>query len=194
MSMPTTRRSFVGGAAIASLALLAPEGAALVHRRDDGPPQVSPEARLRELGLELPPAPRPVATYVPFVVVGDLLYLAGHTPRLGDGSPGFVGKVGADLSVEEGREAARFVGLNILATLRSAAGSLDRVARLVRTFGMVNATPDFSQQPQVMNGFSDLMSDVFGPEAGLGTRAAVGMGSLPGGMAVEIETFWQLRG
>ena len=194
MSTPTTRRAFVGGAATASLAVLAPRRATALARTGElPPPQVSPEARLRELGLELPPAPRPVATYVPFVVVGDVLYLAGHTPRLADGSPGFVGKVGADLTVDEGREAARFVGLNILSTLRSATGSLDRVARLVRTFGMVNATPDFTQQPQVMNGFSDLMSEVFGSDAGLGTRAAVGMGSLPGGMAVEIETFWQLR-
>jgi hypothetical protein len=85
------------------------------------------------------------------------------------------------------------VGLLVLATLRAHVGSLDRVARLVRTFGMVNATPDFTQQPQVINGFSDLMVDVFGEAAGKGTRAAVGMGSLPGGMAVEVETYWQLR-
>lgn len=212
----TTRRGFFGGAATAALGLAAPNAVAALDARPvvrapaSGPaaaelsgtpigassvrPQVSPEARLRELGLELPPAPRPVATYVPAVVVGTMVYLAGHTPRLADGSPGFQGKVGADLTLEEAREAARFVGLNILSTLRSAAGSLDRVARLVRTFGMVNATPDFTQQPQVINGFSDLMVEVFGEEAGKGTRAAVGMGSLPSGMAVEIETFWELRG
>lgn len=111
-----------------------------------------------------------------------------------DGSPAFVGKVGDDMSLEQGRAAARFVGTNILATVRGALGSLDRVARLVRTFGMVNATPDFTQQPQVINGFSDFMVEIFGEEAGKGTRAAVGMGSLPGGMAVEIETFWEIRG
>jgi enamine deaminase RidA (YjgF/YER057c/UK114 family) len=109
------------------------------------------------------------------------------------GAPGIIGKVGDDMTLEEGQDAARMVGLLVLATLRAHVGSLDRVARLVRTFGMVNATPDFTEQPQVINGFSDFIVDVFGEEAGKGTRAAVGMGSLPGGMAVEIETFWELR-
>ncbi len=127
------------------------------------------------------------------MIVGDVLYAAGHTPRLPDGSPSFVGKVGVDFTVEQGREAARLVGMNILSTVRNAAESLDRVARLVRTFGMVNAAPGFTEHPQVINGFSDLMVEVFGEDAGKGTRAAVGMGSLPAGMAVEIETYWQLR-
>ena len=187
----TTRRVFVGGAATATLGLLAPHAADALA----APRQVAtPEARLRALGIELPSAPRPVATYVPAVIVGNVLYAAGHTPRRPDGSPAFQGKVGADLSLEDGREAARFVGLNILSTVRNAVGSLDRVARLVRTFGMVNAAPDFTQHPQVINGFSDFMVEIFGEDAGKGTRAAVGMGSLPGGMAVEIETFWELRG
>jgi enamine deaminase RidA (YjgF/YER057c/UK114 family) len=184
-----SRRRFFGGAAAAGVGLLAPSALR-------GPlvaPQVSPEARVRELGLELPPPPRPVATYVPAVVVGNVLYLAGHTPRRPDGSAAFVGTVGADLTLAQGRDAARFVGLNILSTIRGAVGSLDRVARLIRTFGMVNAVPGFTEQPQVINGFSDLMVDVFGAEAGVGARAAVGMGSLPGGMAVEIETYWELR-
>ena len=186
-----TRRRFFGASATATLGLLAPERiAGLAHEA----PQVSPEARLRELGIELPSAPQPVATYVPAVIVGNVLYAAGHTPRGPDGSAMYVGRVGDDLTLEEGREAARFVGTNILATVRGALGSLDRVARLVRTFGMVNATPDFTRQPQVINGFSDLMVEIFGEEAGKGTRAAVGMGSLPGGMAVEIETFWEIRG
>lgn len=196
----TTRRGFFGGTATATLALLAPNRLSALLRqpkhRDAHAPgggQVSPEARLRELGIELPSTPQPVATYVPAVVVGNVLYAAGHTPRLADGSPGFIGKLGDGLVLEDGQEAARFVGLNILSTVRAALGSLDRVERLVRTFGMVNATPDFTQQPQVINGFSDFMVEIFGEEAGKGTRAAVGMGSLPGGMAVEIETFWQIR-
>ena len=155
---------------------------------------MSPEARLRELGIELPTPRAPVATFVTAVTVGDMLSVAGHTPRQPDGSPGVRGKVGRDLTLEEGRDQARLVGLLVLATIRAHLGSLDRVQRLVRTFGMVNATPDFDQQPLVINGFSDLMVDVFGDELGKGTRAAVGMGSLPGGMSVEIESFWQVRG
>lgn len=219
MPEPTTRRDFMGGAAKAAVggaAAAALGGAALgmSHPPAAGPEgtgpagagtgasggdpsralQVSPEARLRELGIELPAAPQPVATYVPAVPVGNILYVAGHTPRTPDGSPGHQGKVGADLTLEQGREAARAVGMNILATVRGSLGSLDRVERLVRTFGMVNATPDFTQQPLVINGFSDFMVEIFGEESGKGTRAAVGMGSLPGGMAVEIETFWEIRG
>ena len=189
-----TRRSFFGGAASATLGILLPNRV-LGDDRVTLPRQVSPEARLRELGIELPTPPIPIATYVPAVVVGNVLYAAGHTPRMPDGSPAaqFQGKVGRDLTLEEGQEAARFVGRNILATVRAELGSLNRVVRLIRTFGMVNAVPDFSQQPQVINGFSDLMVDVFGEQAGKGTRAAVGMGSLPGGMAVEVETFWEIR-
>lgn len=192
MSAPTSRRHFVGGTAAAALGLVTPATAGTIPPLRHAP-QVSPEGRLRELGIELPATPRPVATYVPAVPVGNVLYVAGHTPRGPDGSPGHQGKVGADLTVEEGREAARAVALNVLSTVRGALGSLDRVSRLVRTFGMVNAAPDFTQQPQVINGFSDLMVEIFGEEAGKGTRAAVGMGSLPGGMAVEIETFWEIR-
>lgn len=187
-----TRRGFFGASATATLGVLAP-GRIVALQAEPRRPQVSPEARLRELGIELPDAPQPVATYVPAVIVGNVLYVAGHTPRGPGGAATFVGKVGDDMTLEQGREAARFVGTNILATMRGALGSLDRVARLVRTFGMVNATPDFTQQPQVINGFSDFMVEIFGEEAGKGTRAAVGMGSLPGGMAVEIETFWEIR-
>lgn len=193
MPFETTRRTFFGGAAAATLGLLTPHLPKGLGARDLAAQQVSPEGRLRELGITLPDPPRPVATYVPAVIVGKVLYAAGHTPRTTEGAPAFVGKVGDDFTLEQGREAARFVGMNILATVRAATGSLDRVARLVRTFGMVNATPDFTQQPQVINGFSDFMVDIFGEEAGKGTRAAVGMGSLPGGMPVEIETYWELR-
>jgi enamine deaminase RidA (YjgF/YER057c/UK114 family) len=196
-----SRRRFFGGATAATLGMLLPARVAgltgIQGKRAGGAgtglPQVSPEGRLRELGIELPTPRAPVATYVPAVTVGSTLYVAGHTPRMPDGSAGIVGRVGADLTLDEGRDAARMVGLLVLATIRAHLGSLDRVARLVRTFGMVNATPDFGQQPQVINGFSDLMVDVFGEEAGKGTRAAVGMGSLPGGMAVEVETIWEVR-
>lgn len=188
-----SRRHFFGGAAAASLGILLSGRAAAARDTELVLPQVSPEGRLRELGIELPTPRAPVATYVTAVTVGDVVYLAGHTPRTPEGGPSHIGKVGDDMTLEQGREAARTVGLLVLATLRAHVGSLDRVARLVRTFGMVNATPDFTEQPQVINGFSDLMVDVFGEDAGKGTRAAVGMGSLPGGMAVEVETTWQLR-
>jgi enamine deaminase RidA (YjgF/YER057c/UK114 family) len=185
----TTRRRFFGGAVTATLGLLIPRNGAGSEARQEA----GPEARLRQLGIELPPPPQPVATYVPAVVVGNMLYVAGHTPRLPDGSPDYQGKVGRDFTVEQGGEAARTMGLNILSTVRNALGSLDRVARLVRTFGMINADPGFTQHPQVINGFSDFMVDVFGEDLGKGTRAAVGMGSLPFGMAVEIETYWEIR-
>ena len=192
MSDSTSRRSFLSSSAALTAGLVLPR-----ELRGDGAArtagQVSPEARLRELGITLPSAPRPIATYVPAVLVGNVLYAAGHTPRLEDGSPGFIGKVGDDYTVEQGQAAARQCGLNILSTVRNALGSLDRVERLVRTFGMVNATPDFRDQPRVINGFSDLMVDIFGEDAGKGTRAAVGMSSLPGGQAAEVETYWLVR-
>lgn len=190
----TTRRRFFGGAATATLGLLMPHESAGFTTSPAARQEASPEARLRRLGIELPPAPQPVATYVPAVVVGNMLYVAGHTPRRPDGSPGYQGKVGEDFTVEEAYEAARVSGINILSTVRNTLGSLDRVVRLVRTFGMVNAVPNFGQHPQVINGCSDLLVEIFGPDAGKGTRAAVGMGSLPFGMAVEIETFWEIRG
>lgn len=187
-----SRRTLIRGAAGASLASVVP-GLARADTGADAPWQVSPEARLRELGIELHTPPAPVATYVGTRIVGTTLYVAGHTPRMPDASPGHRGVVGQDLTIEEGQAAARQCGINILATMRAAVGSLDRVARLVRTFGMVNAVPGFAQQPTVINGFSDFIVDIFGDDAGKGTRAAVGMGSLPGNMAVEIETIWELR-
>ena len=189
-----TRRSFLGGAAVATLGLLMPRSGSGLTALTAVRQEAGPEARLRQLGIELPPAPQPVATYVPAVIVGTMLYVAGHTPRRSDGSPDYQGKVGEDFTVEQAYQAARVAGVNILSTVRNTLGSLDRVARLVRTFGMVNAAPSFGQHPQVINGCSDLMVEVFGPDAGKGTRAAVGMGSLPFGMAVEVETFWEIRG
>ncbi len=149
------------------------------------------DARLAELNLDLPKAPKPVATYLPAVRMGNVLYVSGHGPLRSDGTL-HVGKVGADLSTEEGQAAARQTGLAILATLRDRLGSLDKVVKLVKVLGMVNSTPDFADHPRVVNGFSDLMVEVFG-EAGKGARSAVGMGSLPGGMAVEVEAIFEVR-
>ena len=143
------------------------------------------EARLKALGIDLPAMPAPMGNYVRSVRVGGLLFLSGHGPSR-DGKMAYVGKVGRDLSIEEGQQAARLVGLNLLASVRASLGSLDQVKRVVKVLGMVNATDDFGDQPKVMNGFSDLMVEVFG-DAGRHARSAVGMGSLPGGIAVEIE-------
>ena len=150
------------------------------------------ESRLAELKLELPPAPKPVAVYKPLVIAGNMAYVSGHGPLKPDKTT-IDGRVGADLDLEAGRRAARQVGLAILATLRSELGSLNRVKRLVKTLGMVNATPDFRDHPQVINGFSELMADVFGRENGIGARSAVGMGSLPGNIAVEIEAIFEIE-
>lgn len=147
------------------------------------------EARLAELKLELPPAPKPVAVYRPLVVLGNVAYVSGHGPLKPDKTL-ITGRVGDDLTLEQGKAAARQVGLAILATLRSELGSLDRVKRVIKVLGMVNSTPDFRDHPQVINGCSELLRDVFGPEAGVGARSAVGMGSLPGNIAVEIEAIF----
>ena len=149
------------------------------------------EARIAELKLELPPAPKPVATYVTAIRHGDLLYVSGHGPLRTDGTM-ITGRLGENMDVEAGQAAARQTGLAILATLRAHLGSLDKVARLIKTLGMVNSTPGFHDQPRVINGYSDLMKDVFG-EAGVGARSAVGMGALPGGIAVEIEAIFQVK-
>jgi enamine deaminase RidA (YjgF/YER057c/UK114 family) len=152
----------------------------------------TPEARLKELQLTLPPAPKPVAKYKPAVQVGNVLYVSGHGPAKVDGNSPVVGRLGDDLSLEQGKEAARLVGLAILSTVRNTVGSLDRVKRLVKTLGMVNATADFKDQPQVINGFSELMAEVFGDDAGVGARSAVGMGSLPANIPVEVECIFEL--
>jgi len=129
--------------------------------------------------------------YRPALVVGNLLYVSGHTPLLDDGSL-IKGRVGADLTLEEGKRAARQVGLAMLATIRAHLGSLNRVRRLVKTLGMVNSTPDFDQHPAVINGFSELMAEVFGPENGVGVRSAIGA-MLSLGIAVEIEAIFELE-
>ena len=149
------------------------------------------EERLAALKLELPPAPKPMALYVTALRMGDLVYVSGHGPLKSDGSL-IKGKVGADADVELGIAAARQTGLAILATLKDHLGSLDKVVRVVKSLGMVNCTPEFGDQPKVINGYSELMKDVFG-DAGVGVRSAVGMGSLPGGIAVEIEALFQVK-
>ncbi len=140
------------------------------------------EQRLRELGIELPQPARPVATYVRYVQTGNLLFISGTGPS--NQAP--KGKVGTDLSIEQAYGVAREVGLQLLATAKDALGDLDRIVRVVKVLGMVNADPEFDRQPQVINGCSDLLVEVLG-EAGRHTRSAVGMGSLPNRIAVEIE-------
>ena len=149
------------------------------------------DAKVAELNLILPPPPKPVATYVTALLQGDLLYVSGHGPLRADGSL-IKGKVGADLDIEAGRAAARQTGLAILSTVRDRLTSLDNVVRLVKVLGMVNSTSDFTEHPKVINGFSDLMVDVFG-DAGKAARSAVGMGSLPGNIAVEIEAIFHVK-
>jgi enamine deaminase RidA (YjgF/YER057c/UK114 family) len=152
---------------------------------------MSAEARIHELRLELPPAPKPLAVYKPLVVLGNVAYVSGHGPVRTDGSL-IVGRVGETMDLDGGRAAARQVGLAILSTLRSELGSLDRVSRVIKLLGMVNCTPDFPDHPKVINGCSELFADVFGRERGIGARSAVGMGSLPGHIAVEIEAIFEL--
>lgn len=144
-----------------------------------------PEAKIKELGIELSTPSAPVANYVNAVQTGNLIFLAGKGPSLPEG--GYItGKVGGDLSIEQGYEAARLTGIAQLSVLKAELGDLKRVKRIVKVLGMVNAAPDFTDQPEVINGFSDLMVEVFG-DRGKHARAAVGMGSLPRNIAVEIE-------
>jgi enamine deaminase RidA (YjgF/YER057c/UK114 family) len=152
-----------------------------------------PETRIQELHLTLPPAPKPMAKYKTAVLVGNLLYLSGHGPAQVTERTPMHGRVGDDLSLEQGKESARAVGLNILSTVRHTLGSLDKVRRLVKTLGMVNCTADYKDQPKVINGFSELMAEVFGEDAGVGARSAVGVGSLPSNIPVEIECIFEVE-
>lgn len=149
------------------------------------------EDRFAALALELPPAPKPVAVYRPVVVTGNLAYVSGHGPVRRDGSL-IAGRVGTDLNLEEGYAAARQVGLALLATVRSHFGSLNAIGRVVKVLGMVNSAADFYDHPKVINGCSELFAQVFGGEHGIGARSAVGMGPLPGNIAVEIEVIFEL--
>lgn len=150
------------------------------------------EAKLSELKLELPPAPEPQGVYRPLVIVDKMAYTSGHLPIGTDGLL-TTGRVGESLDQQAGYEAARQVGLCILATLRKELGSLDRVRRLVKVFGVVNCTDDFTAQPAVINGCSELLVEVFGPEAGMGARSAIGANALPLGVPVEIEAIFEIE-
>jgi enamine deaminase RidA (YjgF/YER057c/UK114 family) len=150
------------------------------------------EENLKRLRIELPPPPKAVANYVTSVRTGSILTTSGHLPAPAEGVR-TTGKLGQDLTVEEGYAAARRSGLAILATVRAALGSLDGVVRVVRILCLVNALPEFTDHPKVANGCSDLFAEVFGPEAGRAARSAVGAGSLPNGAAVEIEAIFEVR-
>lgn len=150
------------------------------------------ERRLDDLGIVLPESPQPIANYVPAVQTGNLLFVAGLGPAAREDGSTPNGKVGRDLTLEEGYEAARLVGVNLLARLKDSLGDLDRVERIVKLLSMVNCTPEFTQQPQVANGCSDLMVEVFG-EKGRHARSAVGMASLPNDIPVEIEMIVEVR-
>jgi enamine deaminase RidA (YjgF/YER057c/UK114 family) len=150
----------------------------------------NPEERIKELQLNLPPAPRPVGIYKPVLVVGNFLYILGQGPIKSDGSL-WTGKAGSEISLEEAKLAARQVGLTMLSTIKTHFGELTRIKRVVKVLGMVNSAPDFAQHPAVINGFSELMAEVFGEENGIGVRSAVGM-ILPGNIAVEVEAMFEL--
>lgn len=153
---------------------------------------MSADQKLAELGLELPPAPKPVGLYKPMVVVDNIAYLSGHGPLQMDGSL-MLGRIGDDLTLEQGQTIARQVALTMMSTLKSGLGSLDRVKRVIKLLALVRCTDDFIDQPAVVNGCSQLFADVFGAENGIGARSAVGTNSLPVGMAVEIEGIFELN-
>ena len=151
------------------------------------------EEHLKALGIELPPAPPKGGVYKPVVILGNAAYVSGHGPYTSDATY-ITGRVGEDLGLEEGKAAARQVGLAMLATLKRELGSLDRVKRVIKLLGMVNSTADFPDHPKVINGCSELFVEVWGEDRGVGARSAVGMGSLPGNIAVEIEGIFEIEG
>lgn len=151
----------------------------------------SAEQNFKETGLSLPPAPKPLGVYKPYLIDGNYLYLSGHGTVQDDGSL-IVGRIGDTIDMENGKLAARQVGLAMLATIRENLGSLDRVKRVIKVLGMVNCTPDFERHPYIINGASELFAKVWGEENGIGVRSAVGMGSLPDNIPVEIEAMFEL--
>ena len=152
---------------------------------------MSPEEQVKSLGLQLPTPPAPIANFLPWRRVGQLLYLSGQGPR-DEAGKSSIGRLGRDCTVERGYADARRVGLQILSTIRAAIGSLDHVEAVIKLLGMVNAEPDFGDQPKVINGCSDVLIEVLG-ERGKHARSAVGMGSLPNGMTVEVEAIIQIK-
>lgn len=151
------------------------------------------DARIKELGLTLPPPPKAAGVYKAVVVIGNLAYVSGHGPLKDDGTM-ITGCVGKDTDTKGGYQAARQTGLAILSSLRNSLGSLDKVRRVIKTLGMVYATPDYKEHPAVINGCSELFRDVWGEDRGVGARSAVGMGSLPGNITTEVEVIFELEG
>lgn len=152
----------------------------------------TPDQRFEKLGLTLPPAPRPMGVYKPFLQVGNFVYVSGHGTVKADGTL-IIGRVGKELTMEQGKEAAQQVGLAILATLKHNLGSFNRIRRVIKTLGMVNCVPEFERHPFVINGCSELFARVWGDDNGVGVRSAVGMGSLPDNIPVEIEVMFELE-
>lgn len=152
---------------------------------------MTPDQNFEKLSLTLPPAPKPLGVYKPFLRVGNLIYVSGHGTVKEDGSL-IIGKVGVDFDKDEAKLAARQVGLAILATLKANLGSFNHIRRVIKVLGMVNAVPDFERHPFVINGCSELFAQVWGEENGVGVRSAVGMGSLPDNIPVEIEAVFEL--
>lgn len=153
--------------------------------------KISPEHQFSATGFELPPAPSPAGVYKPYLIDGKYLYVSGHGPVQPDGKL-IIGRIGFDLNMEEGKLAARQVGLTILSTIRTNLGSLDKVKRVIKVLGMVNCVPEFTKHPYIINGCSELFKQVWGEENGVGVRSAVGMGSLPDNIPVEIEALFEL--
>jgi enamine deaminase RidA (YjgF/YER057c/UK114 family) len=149
-------------------------------------------AKLAELKLEMPPAPEPRGVYKPLLTVGNLVYTSGHLP-VEPGGKMVTGRIGADMDVPAGYAAARLAGLGILASLRKEFGSLDRIRRVVKVLGAVNCTPEFTQQPAVINGCSELFAEIFGPDNGIAARSAIGVSALPLGACLEIEAIFELH-
>ena len=152
----------------------------------------TPEQQLASLGYKLPPAPTPMGVYKPCLVDGKYLYVSGHGPFREDKSL-IIGRIGQDMDIEAGKQAALQTGLSILSTIRTHLGSLDKVKRVIKVLGMVGCTPEFDRHPYVINGCSELFAKIWGEENGVGVRSAVGMGSLPGSIPVEIEALFELH-
>jgi enamine deaminase RidA (YjgF/YER057c/UK114 family) len=152
----------------------------------------TPDQAFTETGLNLPPAPKPMGVYKPFLLDGKYLYVSGHGP-VKDNRDLITGRIGKDLDMEEGKLAARQVGLTILATIKTNLGTLDKVKRVIKVLGMVNCVPEFEKHPYIVNGCSELFVQVWGEENGVGVRSAVGMGSLPNNIPVEIEAIFELH-
>lgn len=152
----------------------------------------TPESNFTKLGLSLPPAPKPLGVYKPCLLVGNYLYLSGHGTVQDDGSL-IVGRIGEDMDLEAGKLAARQVGLAMLATIKANLGSINRVKRVIKVLGMINCIPTFERHPYIINGCSELFAQIWGEENGVGVRSAVGMGSLPDNIPVEVEAMFELH-